>query len=152
MMDHVSQWLTGIVAAGCMIRLVRILRPKGAMGRAAEFTGGLVLLGALLQPLGGLEISQIRPERWERAVEQRTQIIEDANEEALCTVIEQHLAAYISDKEPTLTAVATAEIVDGTAAVTAVEVTGPYSPEMSRWIEETLGVGAERQVWHDGET
>lgn len=149
-MESVSRWLTGVVAAGCLIRLVRMLNVKGALCRVAEFTGGLVLLGALLQPMGTLVLDAETAADWESLVEERVQELEQEGEERLCSVIEQQLGAYISDKEPSLSAEVIAEVENGVVTVKEVDLTGPYSETVSQWIASELG--AERQVWHDGET
>ena len=149
MIGMLEEWLRGIVAAAVILRLVRGLRPKGTVGRVAEFTGSLVLLAAMLQPLGAMEFTQISPAALERSVEKRAEQLQSQWDAELLAVIEAQTAAYISDKEPQLTVKVTAEETGKPAAV---ELTGPYSPEVSRWIEEELGISAERQVWHEGET
>ena len=148
-MESMSRWLTGIVAAGCLIRLVRMLNVKGALCRVAEFTGGLVLLGAMMQPLGTLELDTESLAGWESMVEERVQELEQEGEEQLCDVIEQQLGAYISDKEPSVSAEVTAEVESGVVTVKEVDLTGPYSETVYQWVAAELG--AERQVWHDGE-
>ena len=149
MIGILEEWLRGIVAAAVILRLVRGLRQKGAVGRVAEFAGSLVLLAAILQPLGVMEFPRLSPAALERSVEKRAEQLQSRWDAELLAVIEAQTAAYISDKEPQLTVKVTAEETGKPAAV---ELTGPYSHEVSRWIEEELGISAERQVWHEGET
>ena len=152
MMETVRQWLTGIVAVSVLLYIVRQIKPRGAVGRVAEFTGSLVLLGALLQPLGAWEMEAINIGKWQQAVEARQEELAQAQQEALSAVIAEKTAAYILDKAPQLRVEVQTEEAEGTVVPAAVELTGDYSREVSQWIAEELGIGAERQVWHDGET
>ena len=94
MMEAVRGWLTGVVAVSVLLYLVRVLAPKGAVGRVAEFTGGLLLLLALLQPLSSLagDWEAALPDL-QREMEQRQAVLETYRE----AVIEEALDAYQSD-------------------------------------------------------
>lgn len=94
MMEAVRGWLTGVTAVAALLFLVRSLSPKGAVGRVAEFTGGLLLLLALLQPLKGLagqwemDLPDLRSE-----ITQRQEELENYK----TAVIEEETAAYKMD-------------------------------------------------------
>ena len=152
MTETVKEWLTGIVAVSVLLYIVRQIRPRGAVGKVAEFTASLVLLQALVQPLGAWEMKPMHTGKWQQAVEARQEELAQAQTDALSAVIAEKTAAYIWDKAPQLQARVRTEEREGTVVPAAVELTGPYSPEVSQWIAEELGIGAERQVWHDGET
>ena len=52
MMEQMSSWLSSGVAVSRLVFLLRQILPEGSLRGIGEFTGGLVLLAALLQPLG----------------------------------------------------------------------------------------------------
>lgn len=150
MMEFLRQWLTGVTAVAVVLYIVRRICPGGAVGKAAEFAAGLILLGALLRLPEVWDKGETQLRQWRRDTEKRTEELERLREEALLAVIEEETAAYIWKQEPSLEVEVTAEMENGTAKITSVELQGPYDGEVSRWIAEELG--AERQVWHDGET
>ena len=51
-----------------LLSLVQVLLPKGSVQKIASFTGGLLLLLALLRPLLGADVSDLLPDlmgsRW----------------------------------------------------------------------------------------
>ena len=51
MIGAVGSWLRSVAAVTLLLSVVQILIPEGALRRVAGFTGGLLLLAALLQPL-----------------------------------------------------------------------------------------------------
>ena len=69
--------------------------------------------------------------------------------------IEEKAQAYILDKAELLGLDVTAQVeaaVDesGVYSLTGVRLSGTYNAELSDWISETLGVGAEKQEWSSG--
>jgi hypothetical protein len=56
MMEQMSSWLSSVVAVSLLVFLLRQILPEGSLRGIGEFTGGLVLLAALLQPLKGMRI------------------------------------------------------------------------------------------------
>ena len=60
MIGAVRTWLTSVAAVTLLLSVVQTLTPEGAMRKIAGFTGGLVLLAALLQPLLGTDLSRLR--------------------------------------------------------------------------------------------
>ena len=50
MMESLRTWLSSIVAVTLLIAMAESLVPEGTMRRVAGFTGGLVLLLALVRP------------------------------------------------------------------------------------------------------
>ena len=94
MMEAVRGGLTGVTAVAALLFLVKSLAPKGAVGRVAEFTGGLLLLLALLQPLEALtgdwdmELGDLQAQ-----IKERQEELEDYK----AAVIAEETAAYRSD-------------------------------------------------------
>ena len=93
-MEAVRGWITGVTAVAALLFLVKPLAPKGAVGRVAEFTGGLLLLLALLQPLEALtgdwdmELGDLQAQ-----IKERQEELEDYK----AAVIAEETAAYRSD-------------------------------------------------------
>ena len=87
-------------------------------------------------------------------MEQRQTELEASQKEELASLIESEMETYISDKAKsmslTLRVQVTAEPDDSGVPVPArVELTGPRSEELSRWLDAELGLPAERQVWNE---
>ena len=80
--------------------------------------------------------------------------MENTQKEELTALIESATEAYISDKAKsmglTLKVRVTAETDEsGMPVPIQVKVTGPWSGELSGWLETELGLPAERQVWNE---
>ena len=52
MMDALRTWLYGVFCAALLLTLTQGLLPKGKLRSLASLAGGLILLLALLRPLG----------------------------------------------------------------------------------------------------
>lgn len=154
-MGAVRQWLTGVVAVAVLLYLVRCLVPKSAVRRAADFTGGLVLMAALLQPLADISPRALRQdmERWQREAERQQTQMESDGEKELAAVIARRTEAYISDKADALGLTVAVRVETapsgGVAVPWAVTVRGPYSEALSAMMERDLDIPRERQVWYD---
>ena len=157
MIGAVRTWLTSVAAVTLLLSVVQTLTPEGAMRKIAGFTGGLVLLAALLQPLLGTDLSRLRLDfpDYQREIEARAAELDAAGKASLEGLIEERTAAYISDKADALgldikARVDTEPGADGTPVPHSAELEGPYSGELAAWIAQELGIPAERQVWHEG--
>lgn len=158
MMTALKEWLTAVAAVAVLLYLVRCLLPQSAVRRAADFTWGLVLLAALVQPLlalapGDLAIS---PEQWQRQIAQRQEELEQTQQAELSAVIAERTASYISHKADALgldvsVTAQTAAGGDGLAVPWSVTVEGPYSEALATLIAQDLGIPRERQDWHERE-
>lgn len=159
MIGAVGSWLRSVAAVTLLLSVVQILIPEGALRRVAGFTGGLLLLAALLQPLRradfgwlGLDFTVYRAE-----IEARSAELSASEKEALADIIEARTAAYISDKadalgSPVAVRVETRPGEDGVPLPWSAELEGPRSQALAAWVEGELGIPAERQVWHEGKT
>lgn len=157
-MEAVRSWLVSVVTVSMLLSLARLLTPKGSVQKIASFTGGLILLLALLRPLMEVEFSKliadIEVHRTDIA-QRRDQLAEDA-EKQLERSIAERTSAYISDKAEALGAevsvrVKTSPSSEGIPLPAEAEITGTYSPELAEYIERDLGIPAERQVWSEDE-
>ena len=156
MMAAAREWLTAVAAVTLLLSVAQLLVPPGNLREIASFVGGLILLAAMMQPLLKIDLSDIQLDfsSYQGAVEQRQAELENTQKEELTSLIEAETEAYISDKAKsmglTLKVRVTAEADEGGMPVPVrVEITGPWSGGLSRWLETELGLPAERQVWNE---
>ena len=157
MIGAVRSWLTSIAAVTLLLTVVQTLVPEGALRKISGFTGGLLLLAALLQPVLKTDLGRLRLDfsDYEEAVEIRAAELDAAGKEELSAIIAGRTAAYISDKADALGVQAAARVEtepgeDGVPIPVSAELEGEQSAELSAWMEQELGIPAERQVWHEG--
>ena len=157
MIGAVRSWLTSIAAVTLILTVVQTLVPEGTLKKITGFTGGLLLLAALLQPVlrADLEGLELDLSAYGGAIEARQAELEAAGKEELAAIIAGRTAAYISDKADALglevsVRVETEPGEEGTPLPVSAELEGPYSQDLADWIAGELGIPAERQVWHEG--
>ena len=158
MMEQMNSWLSSVVAVSLLVFLLRRLLPEGSLRGIGEFTGGLLLLAALLQPLKGMIPEEMAAEAfsWQEEIHEVQEELEKQQHQALSDGIAETAASYIWDKGDELglrldAAVETRETADGIPVPWSVTVEGEFSQEVAAWIAEELGIPRERQVWHEGE-
>lgn len=150
MMTALREWLTSIVVVSMLLSVVQTLIPEGGIRRIASFTGGLILLLTLLQPLLGAELERLDMQDYQAEIEDRQAELEEESQRQLRALIEEETAAYISDKAAELGARVTVKVEtemgqDGIPIPCAVTIDGDRSPELTAWLEEELGISEERQ-------
>ena len=157
MIGAVRSWLTSIVSVTLILTVVQTLVPEGTLKKITGFTGGLLLLAALLQPVlrADLEGLELDLSAYGGAIEARQAELEAAGKEELAAIIAGRTAAYISDKADALglevsVRVETEPGEEGTPLPVSAELEGPYSQDLADWIAGERGIPAERQVWHEG--
>ena len=159
MIGAVRSWLTSIAAVTLILTVSQTLVPEGTLRKISGFTGGLLLLAALLQPALKTDLGRLRLDfsDYEETIQTRTAELNAAGKEELAAIIARRTAAYISDKADALglgnvtAQVKTAPGADGETPIPdSAELTGPYSQALADWIAGELGIPAERQVWHEG--
>ena len=158
MMESLRTWLSSIVAVTLLLSIAQSLVPEGTLRRVAGFTGGLVLLLALLRPLlaGGLPDLGLETEAWTKAIEAQQADLSRQGEDALAGLIAERTASYIWDKGAALglEVKANVETRTGEAGLPVperVELEGPYSKELADYITHELNIPPERQVWNEQE-
>lgn len=158
MMESLRTWLSSIVAVTLLIAMAESLVPEGTMRRVAGFTGGLVLLLALVRPVlaGGLPDLTLETEQWTAAIEEEQASLSRQGEDALAALIAERTASYIWDKGAALglEVKANVETRTGEAGLPVperVELEGPYSKELADYITHELNIPPERQVWNEQE-
>ena len=154
MMAAARAWLTAVVSVTLLLSVVQTLTPKGSLREIASFVGGLLLLAVLLRPLGSVDLSAVSLDAYRQTVEQRQAELEQEGQKELVGLIEAELESYISDKAADMGLTLRVQVTvepdgSGVPVPVSVELTGPRSEVLSRWLETELGVPAERQVWNE---
>ena len=156
MMAAARAWLTAVVSVTLLLSVVQTLIPKGSLREIASFVGGLLLLAVLLRPLGSVDLSAVSLDfaPYRQTVERRQTELENEGQKELMGLIEDELASYIWDKAADLGLTLRVQVTvepdgSGVPVPVSVELTGPKSEALSRWLETELGVPAERQVWNE---
>lgn len=154
-----KSWLLGIVLTSLAAGLARQLAPKGKEQAMVRLAGGLLLALAILRPLAGgswegLEVETggltLRGEELAGAYRKNQQ-------DAFSAIIAEKTEAYIWDKANRLGLVCTVSVAaapgeSGIPLPESVVIRGPYSGELARWLEEEVGIPAEKQIWQEEET
>lgn len=154
-----KSWLLGIVLTSLAAGLARQLAPKGKEQAMVRLAGGLLLALAILRPLAGgswegLEVETggltLRGEELAGAYRKNQQ-------DAFSAIIAEKTEAYIWDKANRLGLVCTVSVAaapgeSGIPLPESVVICGPYSGELARWLEEEVGIPAEKQIWLEEET
>ena len=159
MIGAVREWLSAVVAVAMLLTVAQALTPEGTIRKIASFTGGLILLVTLLQPVLGADLSRLdlNLDTYGQAIQERQAELEEAGSVELTERIETQTAAYISDKADALglTVTVRVETQPGASGVPVpwfAEMTGPRSEALAVYIEEELGIPRGRQIWHEVET
>ena len=157
MIGAVREWLSAVVAVAMLLTVAQALTPEGTIRKIASFTGGLILLVTLLQPVLGADLSRLdlNLDTYGQAIQKRQ--LEEAGSVELTERIETQTAAYISDKADALGLTVTVRVetqpgASGVPVPWSAEVTGPRSEALAAYIEEELGIPRGRQIWHEVET
>lgn len=158
MIGAVRSWLTSITAVTLILTVVQTFVPEGTVKKITSFTGGLLLLAALLQPVLKTDLGRLRLDvsEYSEAIEARTAELNAAGKEELAGIIAGRTAAYISDKADALGLQVTVRVETRTGEggeiplPDRVELTGSYSWDLEDYMARELGIPAERQVWHEG--
>ena len=156
MIGAVRVWLTSIVMVTLLLSVAQTLIPEGTIRKIAGFTGGLILLVALLRPVLGADLERLHLDLgdYERASEERQEELASAGNAELKALIESQTAAYISDKANALGLEVTVRVeaeagADGIPVPAAADIQGARSEELASYMEQELGIPRERQSWHE---
>jgi stage III sporulation protein AF len=141
-----------------VVSVVRMAAPAGSVGKLSAFTGGLLLLLALLRPLPQIKPEQLlsKPEARRETLTQRQEELSREAQSQLEAGIAQEAAAYISNKARQLgldvsVRVNTRISPEGIPVPAEAVFSGAYVPELAAYTEQELGIPAERQVWNEEE-
>lgn len=153
-MGPVKQWLLGIVLTAFAVGLARQLAPKGREAAMVRMVGGLLLVLAILRPLSawGRQSIALPVGSFSSEIQEQTERYRENQIVALDTLIEEKTAAYIWDKASGLgiscrVSVRAEAGESGIPLPVEVTVVGTYSEPLAAWLEEEMGLGAEKQIW-----
>lgn len=161
-MAGVRGWLLSVLAASLICALADGLMPRGAVKRVGRLVCGLVLLTAVLSPVVQLDLGGAG--RWTEdyfaQLELQEQELKEQVDVGMKAVIEQRCAAYIVDKAAQRGLECTVRVEcrteeEGLYVPDRGEIRGALTQEdrteLSRILEEDLGIPAERQSFMDEE-
>lgn len=144
-MEIIRSWLIGITAAAVIAALADSLTPEGPVKKLGKLAGGILLLLAVLQPvgkLGGIELSDLTAQ-YQLQSGAYSAALETENEHLLKTIIEEETAAYIQDKAAEQGIVCAARVTcaadeQGTPVPASVVISGALSTEQIRTLQEMI--------------
>ena len=152
-MEFFRQWLLGVVACSLAVTVSARLAGEGKAGGLVRFTGGLLLLCAMLRPLAQLEPPETGWDigGYRAAVAQLELELRGEREKTLSDSISERLASYIEDKAGSLgmevRATVTMGLRDSVPVPAGVTLWGTYSAELADYVERELGIAKENQTW-----
>lgn len=155
-MESIREWLFCVVTASVLSAAAQTLVPEGTFRRMIAFIGGLILMLVILRPLTDIDPKgvELHLDRYRREIASRQAELQQAGEKGLAELIAERTGAYIVEKGDALgvqvqVRVLTETGTDGIPVPVAAELTGGYSEALSAYMEQELGIPAERQVWHE---
>ena len=152
-MEFFRQWLLGVVACSLAVTISTRLAGEGKTGGLVRFTGGLLLLCAMLRPLAQLELPEAgwNMGGYRAAVAQLELELRGERENTLSDSISERLASYIEDKAGSLgmevRATVAMELRNNVPVPVGVTLRGEYSAELTDYVERELGIAQEKQTW-----
>lgn len=154
MMEIFRTWLLGIIASALFLAVVYHLVPAGKLRSAVRFSGGLVLLLALLGPLGHLNPDwNMTYSDYTQEIQRQIDAYQQDNLSRTRSIIAERTAAYISSKgnEMGITChpVVTTYLVDGVPYPDTVTMDIPLQQELAGCIVRELGIPMECQFWQE---
>ncbi len=154
MMELFRGWLLGIIATALLMAVIYHLIPAGKLRAAARFSGGLVLLLAVLGPLAQLDPGwDLAYDDYALAIQRQIDDYQQENLNRTRRIIAERTAAYISGKgdemgitcHPTVTTY----MNDGIPYPDTVTMDIPLQKELADCIARELGIPPERQFWQE---
>lgn len=154
MMDALRTWLLGVVFTAFAAGLANEMVPKGREQALVKMVGGALVALALLRPLGTIQWEKldIPAGNFSQQVEQQAGVYRNEQEKVLSAIIAERTQSYIWDKatELGLECTVRVSVAGGEGSVPlpeAVEISAAYDPALAVWIEEVVGIPAEKQIW-----
>ena len=148
MMDALRTWLYGVFCAALLLTLTQGLLPKGKLRSLASLAGGLILLLALLRPLGVGRNWDWDASAFQAEVERRQEELHSERQAQLAAIIAEETEAYIWEKGGDLKSVKVeVRETDGVLLPWSAELGCLYGEALSRMLSEDLGIPGERQYY-----
>ena len=154
MMEWLRSWLFGMIASALILTILYALAGSGKLRSVIRFTGGVVLLLVMLRPLGRLEFGwELSYETYSREIEKQIELYQEQNLKRTEAIIEEQVAAYISDKGLALGIVCDpiveTRLRDGVPYPERVILDVPWDAALSDCIAADLGIAPACQIWQE---
>ena len=157
MIEDLRIWLLGVIAAAFATAILGGSLPKTAAGTIGKVAGGLILLLALLRPVGGVEVDRLSGlyDGYASEIDKQIEAYRQSNQTEMAEIIEQETAAYISKKAEAYGVRCQVQVEtslrDGVPVPCAVRLYTQKNSELSQWIERELGIASAEQTWEVAE-
>ena len=154
-MTFLRQWLLGIVSCALLVSFCEQLTPTGALRKLVRFTGGLLLILCILQPVTRIDLdaAPLDLDVYRSAMAQVRLELADERDGVLADGIAARTGAYIEDKAAqfgcSVRAVVKTEDVGGTPLPVSVTLYGQEDAALADYIESQLGIAKEKQIWKE---
>lgn len=154
-MSFLHQWLFGILICALLVGFFEQFPLNGAMQKMVRFTGGLLLMLSILQPICGVDLRKLSFDfaAYEEAVAALEADFTEDRQQMLSDGIAERLQAYIEDKASALGlhihAVVSMACADGVPLPKSVTLYGQDNAALSDWITAELGIAKENQIWKE---
>ena len=109
MIGLIRGWLLGITAAAILAALAEGMMPEGGVKQVGKLVCGLMLVTAVLRPLGRVEVTDLAPLL--AYDEQQSQVLQEEADGRMKAIIEEELSAYSMDKAAQLGVVCWIQVV-----------------------------------------
>ena len=154
MIELFRSWLLGIIATSLILAVIYSIAPPGKLRPATRLIGGLVLLMAVLGPLGRIDVD------WDTSYSDYVNLIQDQidsyrteNENRYAELISERVETYIADKgnegglvcHPSVTT----RMEQGVPFPDSVVMDIPLDEDLAASIADDLGIPRERQIWRE---
>ena len=153
-MHELRTWLLGVIFSAFAAGLAVELAPKGHGQAMIRLLGGAVMILALLRPLGMIEWTDatISAAAFAGQIEEQVKTYRSEQENAYAGIIAERLETYIWDKATELGLECTVhvKVSGGEGKILlpeSVELGAAYDAALASWIEEVVGIPAEKQIW-----
>ncbi len=155
-MEAICKWVLRLIACTMAVGLAYQLCPEGSVRVVLRFTGALALLLVMLSPLRDVSLPSARePSGYVEAVKALEGELSARRELSLADGIAERLEAYIEDKAGqsgrTVDAAVETENRGGMPVPVRVRLRGEEDEALSEWIEASLGIAKEDQLWNGGQ-
>lgn len=152
MMHMIKTWLLGVILTSFAVALARQIAPKGRQQTMVRLAGGLVMILAMLQPLGTADWSVASVPAGGFLAEAQEQPWYEEQLSEFSAIIAEKTAAYIWDKAQTLGldcgVTVSADVGEsGIPLPSLVTIHGAYHAGLSAWLDEEVGLPADKQIW-----
>ena len=157
MIAGIRTWLMGIVFTAFAAGLACELIPKGRMQTLTRMVGGILMALTLLRPLGTVDWDSMALPAggFSLSTQEQTELFRSEQENQLAAIIAERLQTYIWDKATELGLECTVRVnlicgESGIPLPDSVQIGAAYDRALAVWLEEVVGIPAEKQIWQEG--